>query len=235
MEYAKVYFLFIALIVVVTVLQLFATLTMFATPVSLAFVMSFLPAIIGGGGSLVFFVFKYWREGLFFNSDTDERIDEYKVNVKSKCYLLCLYVYIICGFLLSFFDFSSLELGVILMTWFIPTTIAVIRITLRGLYAPGSKAEATKTYRQLRKSMLISALLFGMIMALPALHGRSGEFDCVITAAFVLTRNVLTYAAFWGVVSYFFMVCIDKASEKFANKRLKAVDDESQVMPNEKH
>jgi|GEM_PF-1806969 len=216
-EYAKVYPFFIALIIIATVAQLFIT----------RFIIVYITAIIGGGGSLAYLIFKFHREKLFFNPDTDERIEEFKVNVKSKSYLFCLAVYIIGALPLLFFDVPILALWGISLTWFIPTSIAVIRIAKRGLYAPGSKSEAKSRYNTLRKSTAKSAIAFGIFMSLfmGLFAGLAGEFESIANALFAFAYNALLYAAFWGILFYFVMVGIDKISEKFGKKRLNSEDD----------
>lgn len=212
-EYSRVYFLFLALIIAATVGQLFFT----------RHIVAFLPAFVGGAGSLIYFIVMYKREGLFKRHAADERITHYKARVKSRCYNFCLSVYIFGALPMLFLDIDVAALGLVIATWFIPTCIAVVRIVRRGLYAPGSKTEAKIKYRELAKATAKSAVFFGVFMSfiMAFTEGAFGTFESVPNAVWVLSRNAFLYAAMWGVLFYFAMLGVDKISEKFANRRLK--------------
>jgi ABC-type multidrug transport system fused ATPase/permease subunit len=218
-EYARVYFLFVALSVIVTFAQLFLTRQIIA----------FLPAIIGTGGSLAYFIFRYIQEGLLSSHETDERIADYKARVKSRCFIFCLSVYVIVALPMLFFDVPILMLWAVYLTWFVPAAIAVVRITKRGLYASGTKREAKNGYRKLAKATAKSAIGFGIFMSLftgffiRGIDNFSGVWDIL----WRLSRDAFLLAAFWGVFFYFSMIGLDKISERFGKKRLNNSEEES--------
>ena len=218
-EYARVYFLFIALSVIVTLAQLFLT----------RHIIAFLPAIIGTGGSLAYFIFRYKQEGLLSSHETDERITDYKARVKSRCFIFCLSMYITLGLPMLFFDVPILVLWAVYLTWFIPTAMAVVRITKRGLYAPGTKNEAKNKYRELAKATAKGAVGFGIFMSLFTGFFTTGIDDSsgVWGILWQLSRDAFLFAAFWGVFFYLAMIGIDKISERFGKKRINKDEEES--------
>lgn len=218
-EYARVYFLFIALIIVATTAQLFVTRN----------IVAFLPAIIGGGGSLGYFVFMFRREGLFKSHVIDERVTDYKAKVKSHCFTFCLSVYIIGALPILFFDVPLAAMWAIIVSWLIPTCIAVVRIAKRGLYAPGSKKEWKDKKKSLVRGTVKSAVFFGVFMSLftGLLQGLARDFNSVLDGVWFFARNAIIYAVFWGVLFYFGMLAIDKISERLGKKRLNESEEES--------
>ena len=210
-EYARVYFLFIALAVVATVVQLFVT----------RHVLVYLPVIIGGGGSLVYYIVMSRRAGLLRPHETDERIAAHKNKIKSQSYLFCLMVYILGALPILFIDVPFWALEAVFLTWFIPTAIAVIRIGKRGLYAPGTQAEGKTMYKQLALSTAKSAVFFGLFMSLfmGLFVGGLDSFDGMGDAAWQLGRDAFLYAALWGVLFFLGMVGVTKISERYGKKR----------------
>jgi len=215
-EYARVYFLFIALIIIVTALQL-----AFVT----RFIVAYIPAIVGGGGSLLYFFYKYHREGLFTVCISDERIEESRTLIKAMSYQFCLIAIIFLSFPLIFLDLPHLMLGGILLTWAIPTSIAVTRITLRGLDIPGSKSEWTEQKRKLRRGVIWASILYALMMNIPRII--QGNYESTLHAILTLSVDFIIHSVFFGVLFYFGMISISKISNRRANKQLKALGEES--------
>jgi uncharacterized membrane protein len=210
-EYARVYYLMLVLIVIVSVAQLFVARVAWA----------FLPAIIGGGGSVLYMLYRYRREGLLYSRSTDERIEDLKVNIKAKAFLYCMYVYIFGALPLLFLPYTLL-VGIIL-TWFIPAGIAAIRIIRRGLYTVENKTIEKKQNKVFRKAVIKSSVGFGIFMALftelPVII--SGEFESALTLVGRIAFSAIRHGVVWGVLFYFAMLGINKVSEKFGKRRLK--------------
>lgn len=205
--YARLYFFMLACVFAGAVVQLLFSRS----------VLGFLPGIVGGLGSLGFFLYKYRCEGLLFSRESDERIDALRVEIKSKCFLFCMYVHVLGAMPLLFFDVPMVAMWAIIFSWFIPTVIAVVQIGWRGLYASGSKAKEKEDYKDLRIRTFFSALFFGGFMSF--LQGLS-EFRGIVHHVLL----ALGMALFWGVFFYLAMVGVDKLSAKFAEKRLEKME-----------
>jgi len=224
-EYARIYPIFLLFVAGATAAQII--LFILSVGVCYCFLtrtwlvlLAFAPAAAAAVGSPGYFFFQYKQHNLF-GCGVDERITCTRAQVKSKCYHICLYVYIFGALPMLFFDIPLVVLLITLGTWFVPTSIVVVRLALKGLYTPGTKIESADKYRQLRKNITVSALFFGIFMSVfgTLFIGSISDFDSIWHAI----RHMLFQAVFagviWGVLFYFAMKGIEKISDRFANKK----------------
>ena len=92
---------------------------------------SFLPAIVGGGGAVLFFLVRYVWAGLLLNRATDERIEAYKLRTKSIGYSIAFFAHLFGGFVLNFF--FSVNTVFIFFCWFIPALILTVKVVIKGV------------------------------------------------------------------------------------------------------
>ena len=206
--FADTYFLFLAFVIAIAVIK-FAHDRTFAI---------FLPAIIGGGGSLLYVLVRYAMAGVLFQHVSDERIAALKSQTKKRSYLFCWLIYVLSGVILLFLDFETYVPAGVLVSWMIPTLVVVIRLVVKGIYGSGEEKNTKKDMYILARYTPIGALFFGVVTTWFA--ETDGIWDFALQA-FIM-------AATWGVVWFLAMVALNKLSDKFANKRLARAEKESE-------
>lgn len=198
------YFLFLAMALLVTAIQLFFERSLIA----------YLPAMVGGAGSLIFLLARYASQGMLFNRQTDERIAATKSQIKTQCAIWCLWVYVIGGVVLLLLEASPMVLLGTLATWFLPALVITVRIIRRGLFATGSRAKTNTALGALAKRTLVGALCFGTFTTF--LSPNRGD---LFSLSFL--RQVLLSGALWGIFFFAAFAGLLKISDKIADKRLR--------------
>lgn len=183
--------------------------------------------IIGLAAGVVCFLVQEMRSGILFVTKKDEALSELHSKALSKAMLVQFYVLVIVGciqvLVSDFYEpFQQYE------WWFysymlviLPVSLIITIVTVKkGWYVWGGKNREKSGKKNLAVRTVFASLLFGILMEI-------GEgFKHVYREGVFHAEGILwivAIGALWGIMFYFVMLAMIKASEKRADKHLKEV------------